>query len=317
MTNGTEKLDAGYPRDLIGYGADPPVVRWPGSARIAVQFVINYEEGGENCILHGDAASEAFLSDVLGAQPWPGQRHLNVESMYEYGSRAGFWRLWRLFTARRLPVTVFAVAQALRRNPAAVAAMRAAEWEIASHGLKWIDYRDVPEAEERAHMAEAIRIHGETTGQRPLGWYTGRCSANTLKAVLEDGGFVYSSDSYADDLPYFVKGPHGPHVIVPYSLDANDMRFVNPQGFATGEDFFVYLRDTFDVLYAEGDAAPKMMSIGLHCRLAGRPGRAAGVIRFLDHLEKYDRVWVATRLDIAHHWRREHKALAAAAPLIA
>ena len=317
MTNGTEKEDAGYPRDLIGYGADPPVVRWPGSARIAVQFVINYEEGGENCILHGDAASEAFLSDVLGAQPWPGQRHLNVESMYEYGSRAGFWRLWRLFTARRLPVTVFAVAQALRRNPAAVAAMRAAEWEIASHGLKWIDYRDVPEAEERAHMAEAIRIHGETTGHRPLGWYTGRCSANTLKAVLEDGGFVYSSDSYADDLPYFVKGPHGPHVIVPYSLDANDMRFVNPQGFATGEDFFVYLRDTFDVLYAEGDAAPKMMSIGLHCRLAGRPGRAAGVIRFLDHIGRHDRVWVATRLDIAHHWRREHKALAAAAPLIA
>lgn len=317
MTNGTEKEDAGYPRDLIGYGADPPVVRWPGSARIAVQFVINYEEGGENCILHGDAASEAFLSDVLGAQPWPGQRHLNVESMYEYGSRAGFWRLWRLFTARRLPVTVFAVAQALRRNPAAVAAMRAAEWEIASHGLKWIDYRDVPEAEERAHMAEAIRIHGETTGQRPLGWYTGRCSANTLKAVLEDGGFVYSSDSYADDLPYFVKGPHGPHVIVPYSLDANDMRFVNPQGFATGEDFFVYLRDTFDVLYAEGDAAPKMMSIGLHCRLAGRPGRAAGVIRFLDHIARHDRAWVATRLDIAHHWRREHMALAATAPLIA
>ncbi|MFO1097150.1 MAG: allantoinase PuuE [Xanthobacteraceae bacterium] len=317
MTNNTEKADAGYPRDLIGYGADPPVVRWPGSARIAVQFVINYEEGGENCILHGDAASEAFLSDVLGAQPWPGQRHLNVESMYEYGSRAGFWRLCRLFTARRLPVTVFAVAQALRRNPAAVAAMRAAEWEIASHGLKWIDYKDMPEAEERAHMAEAIRIHGETTGHRPLGWYTGRCSANTLKAVLEDGGFVYSSDSYADDLPYFVKGPHGPHVIVPYSLDANDMRFVNPQGFATGEDFFVYLRDTFDVLYAEGDAAPKMMSIGLHCRLAGRPGRAAGVIRFLDHIGRHDRVWVATRLDIAHHWRREHKALAAAAPLIA
>ncbi len=317
MTNDTEKTEAGYPRDLIGYGADPPVVRWPGSARIAVQFVINYEEGGENCVLHGDAASEAFLSDVLGAQPWPGQRHLNVESMYEYGSRAGFWRLWRLFTARGLPVTVFAVAQALRRNPAAVVAMRAAEWEIASHGLKWIDYKDMPEAEERAHMAEAIRIHGETTGHRPLGWYTGRCSANTLKAVLEDGGFVYSSDSYADDLPYFVKGPHGPHVIVPYSLDANDMRFINPQGFATGEDFFVYLRDTFDVLYAEGDAAPKMMSIGLHCRLAGRPGRAAGVIRFLNHIERHDRVWVATRLDIAHHWRREHGALAAAAPLIA
>jgi putative urate catabolism protein len=306
-----------YPRDLVGYGRNPPDPKWPAGAAVAVQFVINYEEGGENCILHGDVASEAFLSDVLGAQPWPGQRHLNVESMYEYGSRAGFWRLWRLFTARRIPVTVFAVAHALRRNPAMVAAMRAADWEIASHGLKWIDYKDMPEAEERAHMAEAIRLHGETTGQRPLGWYTGRCSANTLKAVLEDGGFVYSSDSYADDLPYFVKGPHGPHVIVPYSLDANDMRFVNPQGFATGEDFFVYLRDTFDVLYAEGDAAPKMMSIGLHCRLAGRPGRAAGVIRFLDHIARHDRVWVATRLDIAHHWRREHKALAAAAPLIA
>jgi putative urate catabolism protein len=306
-----------YPRDLVGYGANPPDARWPKRARIAVQFVINYEEGGENCILHGDAASEAFLSDVLGAQPWPGQRHMNVESMYEYGSRAGFWRLWRLFTARKLPVTVFAVAQALRRNPAAVAAMRKAGWEIASHGLKWIDYKDFSEAEERAHMAEAIRIHTAATGERPLGWYTGRCSANTLKLVLDDGGFAYSSDSYADDLPYFVKGPHGPHVIVPYTLDANDMRFINAQGFATGEDFFVYLRDTFDMLYAEGDKAAKMMSVGLHCRLAGRPGRAAGLARFLDHIAKRKRVWVATRLDIARHWQREHKTLAANAPVIA
>jgi putative urate catabolism protein len=317
MTTDKGTADTGYPRDLMGYGADPPNARWPGSARISVQFVINYEEGGENCILHGDAASEAFLSDVLGAQPWPGQRHMNVESMYEYGARAGFWRLWRLFTTRRLPVTVFAVAHALRRNPAAVSAMRQAGWEIASHGLKWIDYKDMPEADERAHMAETVRIHGEATGDRPLGWYTGRGSVNTLKAVLDDGGFVYSSDSYADDLPYFVSGPHGPHVIVPYSLDANDMRFINPQGFATGEDFFVYLRDTFDVLYAEGAVAPKMMSVGLHCRLAGRPGRAAGLVRFLDHIAKHDRVWVATRLDIARHWRREHRALAAAAPAIA
>lgn len=317
MTTGARTVGAGYPRDLIGYGANPPDARWPGRARIAVQFVINYEEGGESCILHGDPTSEAFLSDVLGAEPWPGQRHMNIESMYEYGARAGFWRLWRLFTARRLPVTVFAVAQALRRNPTAVAAMREAGWEIASHGLKWIDYKDVPEAEERAHMAQAIRIHAEATGERPLGWYTGRCSTNTLKAVLDDGGFVYSSDSYADDLPYFVRGPRGPHVIVPYSLDANDMRFINPQGFATGEAFFIYLRDTFDVLYAEGDTAAKMMSVGLHCRLVGRPGRFAGLVRFLDHIAKHDRVWVAMRLDIARHWRSEHADLAADAPAIA
>lgn len=317
MTPGAPTLDAGYPRDLIGYGANPPDARWPGRARIAVQFVINYEEGGERCILHGNPTSEAFLSDVLGAEPWPGQRHMNVESMYEYGARVGFWRLWRLFTDRGLPVTVFAVAQALLRNPTAVTAMREAGWEIASHGLKWIDYKDVPEAEERAHMAQAVGIHAEATGERPLGWYTGRSSANTLKAVLDDGGFVYSSDSYADDLPYFVRGPRGPHVIVPYSLDANDMRFINPQGFATGEAFFVYLRDTFDVLYAEGDTAAKMMSIGLHCRLAGRPGRFAGLVRFLDHIAKHDRVWVATRLDIARHWQSEHADLAADARAIA
>jgi len=305
-----------YPRDLIGYGRSPPDPRWPGRARVAVQFVLNYEEGGERSILHGDKESEAFLSDVLGAVPWPGQRHMNVESMYEYGSRAGLWRLWRLFEARKLPITVFGVARALARNPDAVAAMREAGWEIASHGLKWIDYKDTPEAEERADLIEAIRIHTKVTGARPLGWYTGRTSVNSLKLVLEDGGFTYSSDSYADDLPYWVKGPKGPHVIVPYTLDANDMRFVNAQGFAGSDEFFAYLRDAFDVLYAEGHDAPKMMSVGLHCRLTGRPGRTAGLARFLDHIAKHDRVWVATRLDIARHWINEHRALADKAPLV-
>lgn len=300
----------GYARDLIGYGRYPPDPRWPGRARVAVQFVINYEEGAEQSILHGDAASEAFLSDVLGAKPWPGQRHMNVESMYEYGSRAGFWRLWRMFTDANLPVTVYAVANALTRNAEAVAAMREAKWEIASHGLKWIDYQDFPEAEERAHMIEAIRVHTAATGERPLGWYTGRSSANTLKLVLEEGGFLYSSDSYADDLPYWVNGAKGPHLIIPYSLDVNDMRFINPQGFSSGDDFFAYLRDAFDFLYAEGDRAPKMMSVGLHCRLVGRPGRAASLKRFIDHIAGKDRIWIATRLEIARHWQREHGSLA-------
>ncbi len=295
-----------YPRDLKGYGRNPPDPRWPGRARVAVQFVVNFEEGGERSILHGDATSEAFLSDVLGATPWEGLRHMNVESMYEYGSRAGFWRLWRLFESRQLAATVFGVATALEKNPEIVAAMHEAQWEIASHGLKWIDYKDFSAADERAHMAEAIRIHTEVTGQRPLGWYTGRSSQHTLDAVLDDGGFLYSSDSYADDLPYWIKGPKGPHLIVPYTLDANDMRFINAQGFASGDDFFAYLRDSFDVLYAEGETAPKMMSVGLHCRLAGRPGRIAALARFLDHIAKHDRVWVATRLEIARHWHREH-----------
>jgi putative urate catabolism protein len=306
-----------YPRDLAGYGRNTPDPRWPGGARLAVQFVINFEEGGENSILHGDAASEAFLSDVLGAKPLPGKRNMNVESMFEYGSRAGFWRLWRLFTSRKIPVTVYAVATALVRNAAAVAAMREAGWEIASHGLKWIDYKDFSEAEELAHMREAIRVHTQATGERPLGWYTGRTSPHTLKLVLADGGFLYSSDSYADDLPYWVNGPKGPHLIIPYTLDANDMRFINPQGFASGEDLFTYLRDSFDVLYGEGAHNPKMMSIGLHCRLAGRPGRSAALARFLDYVAGFDRVWIATRLDIARHWHREHRHLAAAAPPIA
>jgi len=300
-----------YPRDMVGYGRTPPDPRWPGGARVAVQFVLNYEEGGERNILHGDPMSESFLSDVLGAVPWPGQRHMNMESMYEYGSRAGFWRLWRMFTSRNIPLTVFGVAHALARNPEAVAAMREAGWEIASHGLKWIDYKDVPEAQERADLIEAIRIHTDATGERPLGWYTGRTSVNSLKPVLDDGGFVYSSDSYADDLPYWVKGPKGSHLIVPYTLDANDMRFVNPQGFSNGDAFCNYLKDAFEFLYAEGERAPKMMSVGLHCRLVGRPGRAAGLARFLDHIAGRQRVWVATRLDIARHWHREHAALAA------
>jgi putative urate catabolism protein len=306
-----------YPRDLCGYGRTPPDPRWPGGARVAVQFVINFEEGGENSILHGDVASEAFLTDVLGAAPWSGQRHMNVESMFEYGSRAGFWRLWRLFTRRKIAVTVFGVATALARNPEIVAAMREAHWDIASHGLKWIEYRNFSATEEAAHMREAIRLHTEATGERPVGWYTGRGSVNTLKLVLADGGFLWSSDSYADDLPYWVNAADGkPHLIIPYTLDANDMRFINPQGFGTGEDFFAYLRDSFDFLYAEGAHAPTMMSVGLHCRLAGRPGRAAALTRFLDYVSGFDRVWLATRLDIARHWHSEHRALAADAPTI-
>ena len=307
--------NANYPRDLLGYGRVPPDPKWPGAARVAVQFVVNFEEGGENNILHGDAASEAFLTDVLGAQPWRGQRHMNVESMFEYGSRAGFWRLWRMFTARKMPVTVFGVAAALARNPEIVAAMREAGWDIASHGLRWIDYKDFTPEQEFTHMQEAIRVHTASTGERPLGWYTGRSSVHTLKLVLDDGGFLYSSDSYADDLPYWVNGPKGPHLIIPYTLDANDMRFINPQGFANSDEFFTYLRDTFDFLYQE--KSPKMMSVGLHCRLAGRPGRAKGLERFLEHIAKFDRVWVASRLDIARHWHREHIELAAAAPQLA
>jgi chitin deacetylase len=304
-----------YPRDLAGYGRAPPHPRWPGGARVALQFVVNFEEGGESAILHGDAASEAFLTDVLGTTPWPGQRHMNVESMFEYGSRAGFWRLWRLFTARAVPVTVFGVATALARNPQVVEAMREAGWEIASHGLKWIDYKDFSEVDERAHLREAIRLHTDATGQRPLGWYTGRNSVHTLKLVLEDGGFLYSSDSYADDLPYWAQDSVTPHLIIPYTLDANDMRFINPQGFSTGDDFFAYLRDSFDVLYAEGEHAPKMMSVGLHCRLAGRPGRTAALARFLDHVRGFEHVWLASRLDIARHWYREQPHPRAAAPV--
>jgi putative urate catabolism protein len=268
-----------------------------------VQFVVNFEEGGENNILHGDRASEAFLSDVLGAQPWPGQRHANIESMFEYGSRAGFWRLWRMFTERKMPATVFGVATALQRNPEVVAAMKEAGWDIASHSLKWIEHRNMSEAEERYEIAEAIRVHTEATGERPLGWYTGRSSINTLRLLMEAGGLLYLCDSYADDLPYWIKAPAlPPHLVIPYTLDANDMRFVNPQGFGGGDEFFTYLKDSFDVLYAEGATSPKMMSVGLHCRVVGRPGRAGSLMRFLDYVMKHDRVWVPTRLQIAQHF---------------
>lgn len=296
-----------YPRDMIGYGRVPPQADWPGGARLALQFVINYEEGGENSILDGDAASEAFLSEIVGAVPLPGQRNMNMESIYEYGSRAGFWRLWRSFTERGLPVTVYGVAYALARNPEAVAAMREADWEIASHGLRWIDYQDVPVEEERRHMMEAIAIHTEATGERPLGWYTGRVSPQTRDLVLEEGGFLYDSDSYADDLPYWLEGPNGPHLVIPYTLDANDMRFATAQGFNSGDQFFAYLRDSFDVLYAEGAAAPRLMNVGLHCRLTGRPGRAAALARFLDYVAGFEDVWICRRIDIARHWHAHHK----------
>src|SRR5689334_11249383 len=295
-----------YPRDLVGYGRSPPHPHWPNGARIAVQFVINYEEGGENSILHGDAASEAFLSEIVGAQPWPGQRHMNMESIYEFGSRVGFWRLWRMFTSRKLPVTVFAIATAMARNPDAVAAMKEAGWEIATHGLKWIDYRDYTEEAERAHVDEAIRIHTDVVGERPLGFYQGRTSEHSLQIAMQEQGFLYSADSYADELPYWVEGPHGPQLIVPYTLDANDMRFATPQGFNSGDQFFAYLKDNFDTLYAEGAEQPRMMSVGLHCRLVGRPGRAAALARFLDYVTGHDSVWIATRLDIARHWIRTH-----------
>jgi len=296
-----------YPRDLIGYGRTPPDPRWPGNARIAVQFVLNYEEGGENNLLHGDPASEAFLSEIVGAQPWPGMRHMNMESVYEYGSRAGFWRIWRLFTRERVPLTVYGVATALKRSPEAVAGMREAGWEVASHGLKWIEYKDVSEAVEREHLLEAVRLHTEVMGERPLGWYLGRCTVHTRQLVMDEGGFLYDSDSYADDLPYWVTGPRGPHLVIPYTLDANDMRFAVAQGFNSGDQFFAYLRDSFDVLYTEGAEAPKMLSIGLHCRLVGRPGRMAALQRFLHHVLSHDRVWVTRRIDIAHHWHAHHK----------
>ena len=308
--------DAPYPRDLRGYGRNAPHPHWPGNARIAVQFVVNFEEGGENNILHGDAASEAVLSDVLGAKPWPGQRHANVESMFEYGSRAGFWRLWRMFTELGLPTTVFGVATALKRNPEIVAAMKEAGWDIASHGLKWIEHKDMSEARERAEIAEAIRVHLEATGERPRGWYTGRSSINTIRLLMEAGGLMYLCDSYADDLPYWIKGPTAPQLIIPYTLDANDMRFINAQGFGGGDEFFTYLKDSFDVLYAEGETSPKMMSVGLHCRVVGRPGRAASLIRFLDYVQKHERVWVPTRLQIAEHWHANLAHLAESAPSI-
>ena len=294
-----------YPRDLRGYGAEPPAADWPNEARTAVQFVINYEEGAENCVLHGDTASEAFLSEIVGAAPIEGQRHMNMESLYEYGARAGFWRLHRLFVGQNVPVTVFGVAMALQRNPDAVAAMKSADWEIASHGYRWIDYQFVDEATERDHLRQALALHTAVTGERPQGWYLGRCSPMSHQIVAEDGEVTYNSDSYADDLPYWDYRFAHPQLMLPYTLDANDMRFATPQGFNSGQQFFDYLKDSFDVLHAEGG---RMMSIGLHCRLAGRPGRTAAVARFLEYVMSQDNVWIATRLDIANHWRKRHPA---------
>jgi len=292
-------------RDLVGYGASPPDPQWPGAARIAVQFVVNYEEGAERSVELGDAGSEAFLSEMVGAQSQPGARAMAMESLYEYGSRAGFWRLHRLFAARRLPVTVFGVARALATNPEAVAAMKEAGWEIASHGLRWLDYQDVPEDVERAHIAEAIRLHAAITAERPLGWYQGRTSPNTARLVAEEGGFLYDADSYADDLPYYDQQHGRAQLIVPYTLDANDMKMVALNGFTEGEQFFRYLRDTFDMLHAEGG---RMMSVGLHGRIAGRPARALALARFLDHVMARPDVWVARRIDIARHWLKVHPA---------
>jgi putative urate catabolism protein len=299
--------DPSYPRDLRGYGRTPPDPRWPGGAAVAVQFVLNYEEGGENCVLHGDPASEAFLSEIVGAQPIPAKRHMNMESIYEYGTRAGFWRVLRLFEERRIPFTCYAVAMAIERYPEAAAAMLELGHEMASHGWRWIDHMHMPEDEERAHMRRAVEIHERVCGARPVGWYTGRTSENTLRLVVEDGGFLYSADSYADDLPYWDASCGRPQLIVPYTLDANDMRFATAQGFNSGEQFFQYLKDSFDVLYAEGlDGAPKMMSVGLHCRLVGRPGRAAALARFMDHVLSHERVWVCRRDEIARHWIATH-----------
>jgi OHCU decarboxylase len=297
---------------MRGYGPNPPDPKWPGGAHVAVQFVVNYEEGGENCILHGDKASEAFLSEITGAAPWQGMRHWNMESIYEYGARAGFWRLHRLFTEANVPVTCYGVATALARSPDQVTAMQEAGWEIASHGLKWIDYRDHAPELERQDIKEAIRLHTEVTGERPTGWYTGRCSDNTVRLVAEEGGFAYVADTYDDDLPYWLDHDgHGkamtPQLIIPYTLDANDMRFGIQAGFSNGEQFFTYLRDAFDALYEEGKAGrPKMMTIGLHCRLIGRPGRVGALKRFVDHVQSRDKVWLPRRIDIAKHWHEHH-----------
>lgn len=299
-------MSSNYPRDLMGYGQNPPHPHWPNDAKIAVQFVINYEEGGESCILHGDEASEAFLSEMVGAAPLPGVRNISMESLYEYGSRAGFWRLHRLFTQRDIPLTVYAVAMALERNPVVAEAMVAADWEIASHGYRWIDYQYVGEDVERSHIQKAIDIQTRITGMCPLGFYQGRLSPNTRRLVAEEGGFLYDADSYADDLPYWDTDYGQPHLVIPYTLDTNDMRFATYQGFNSGDQFFTYLKDAFDVLYAEGETTPKMMSVGLHCRLSGRPGRTAALARFLDYIQQKSNVWICRRIDIARHWHKHH-----------
>ncbi len=303
-------MNPAYPRDLVGYGRNPPHANWPGRARVAVQFVLNYEEGGENCVLHGDPGSEQFLSEIIGAAAYP-DRHLSMESIYEYGSRAGVWRILREFERRGLPLTVFGVSMALQRHPDVTRAFVELGHEIACHGWRWIHYQGIDEATEREHMRIGMEIIRQLTGNAPLGWYTGRDSPNTRRLVVEHGGFRYDADYYGDDLPFWTEvatgdGRRVPHLVVPYTLDANDMRFASPQGFNTAQHFFEYLRDSFDVLYAEGADSPKMMSIGIHCRLLGRPGRFLALQRFLDHIERHDRVWVTRRIDIADHWIAHH-----------
>ncbi len=297
-----------YPRDLIGYGASPPQADWPGGARIAVQFVLNYEEGGESCILHGDPVSEAFLSEIVGAIPLEDQRHVNTESIYEYGSRVGVWRLFKLFERKGVPLTLFAVAMALERNPAVAERALELGYEICSHGYRWIDYQNVPEDIEREHMVQAIEIIRRITGERPLGWYTGRAGPNSRRLVVEEGGFLYDADDYSDDLPFWTRVEGKSHLIVPYTLDVNDMRFVTNQGFNSGDQYFAYLRDSFDTLYVEGAETPRMMSVGLHCRIVGRPGRIKALERFIDHVLGYEDVWLCRRIDIARHWRHRHPA---------
>ena len=295
-----------YPRDLIGYGATPPNARWPGGARLAMQLVLNFEEGGESCILHGDNESEALLSEIVNAQPREGVRHMNMESFYEYGSRVGVWRLAKLFDKYDLPVTVQAVGMAVERNPEAIRVLQAAGHEICSHGYRWIDYQYVDEATERDHMQKAIAAIETVTGEKPLGWYTGKTSPNTRRLVVETGEFLYDSDAYNDDLPYWNYNYGRPHLVIPYSLDANDMRFTAAQGFNCGEQFFQYLKDSFDVLYAEGAQTPRMMSVGLHCRIVGRPGRIAALERFLEYARQHDQVWWCRRVDVARHWHELH-----------
>jgi putative urate catabolism protein len=295
-----------YPRDLVGYGVKKPKVRWPEDSRIALQFVINYEEGSENCILHGDIASEAFLSEMIGGDSREGVRHMSMESFYEFGSRVGVWRLFNLFKEYEIPVTIFAVAMALQRNQNVAEAALKNNFELCSHGLRWIDYQYIPEEIEKEHLYEAIKIHTEITGERPLGWYTGRTSPNTRRLIAEEGGFLYDADDYSDELPFWSNIEENPHLVVPYSLDANDMRFAAPQGFNAGDQFFNYLKDSFDTLYQEGETSPKMMSVGLHCRIVGRPGRFQALKKFVEYAQSHDKVWFCRRIDIARHWRENH-----------
>ena len=294
-----------YPRDMVGYGSKKIEVKWPNNAKIALQIVLNYEEGAENCVLHGDKSSEIFLSEIIGAQPIEG-RHINMESIYEYGSRRGFWRIHELFQEKKIPITIFGVGMALERNQDVCDAIKKANYEVASHGWRWIDYQNVPKAKEKKHMKLAIQSIKKIFGQRPLGWYTGRCSPNTRDLVMEEGGFLYDSDSYSDDLPYWEMRRGKKQLIVPYTLDNNDMRFATNQGFNSGDQFYTYLKDSFDTLYAEGNVYPKMMSIGLHCRLIGRPGRIQSLRRFLDYILKYNDIWICKRIDIAKHWIKNY-----------